>query len=176
MNKIMYNKGLQVLLIASCLFSNLYAQEKNIVEVLKRFNNNSIPYIYQKDVQLGDSIVLLDAREFEEYTVSKIPGAVYIGYNEFEIDKLGNLNIPKNKKIIVYCSLGVRSERIGYKIKRAGYSNVYNLWGGIFEWINEGKVVVDNNNRATGKIHAYSKKWGKYLKRGSKVYTNNDAE
>ncbi len=149
------------------------AQEKTIEEVLKKLNNNSVPYIYSKDVQLSDSILLLDAREPAEYVVSKIPGAVYIGFNEFDINTLKGMNISKAKKVIVYCSLGVRSERIGSKIKKAGYNNVFNLWGGIFEWKNEGKTLVDSNNKPTENVHAYSKKWGKYLKRGNKIYTGN---
>ncbi|MFN8243727.1 MAG: rhodanese-like domain-containing protein [Ferruginibacter sp.] len=172
----MKNKFLLILINITCLISNLTAQEKTIGDVLKKFNNNSVPYIYPKDVQLSDSILLLDAREFSEYAVSRIPGAVYIGFNAFEISKLKDLHISKNKKVIVYCSLGVRSERIGQKIIKAGYSNVFNLWGGIFEWVNEGKIIVDSDNKPTEKIHAYSKKWGKYLKKGVKVYTDNNAE
>jgi len=33
----------------------------------------------------------------------------------------------------VYCSLGIRSEVIAKKLKKAGYTNVFNLYGGIFE-------------------------------------------
>lgn len=146
------------------------AQDKDIEKVLKRMNNKSVPYIYPNDVQLNDNILLLDAREPDEYAVSKIPGAVYVGYKKFDINTIKGLNIPKNKKVIVYCSLGVRSEKIGNKIKKAGYNNVFNLWGGIFEWKNEGKTVVDSNNKPTENVHAYSKMWGKYLNKGNKVY------
>ena len=145
-------------------------QEKTIDEVLKRLNNNSVPYIQVKDVTLGDSLVLLDARQPAEYAVSKIPGAIYVGFNEFDIENVKKLVADKKKKIIVYCSLGVRSEKIGHKIIKAGYSNVLNLWGGIFEWKNEDRPVVDSANRPTENIHAYSKKWGAYLKKGVKVY------
>lgn len=155
---------------------NLFAQEKTIDEVLKKFNNHSIPYIYPKDAAINDSTLYLDAREADEYRVSKIPGAVYVGFNEFTTATVSSLNIPKGKKIIVYCSLGVRSEKIAQKLKKSGYTNVFNLWGGIFEWKNEGKTVVDSNNKPTENVHAYSKKWGKYLKKGNKVYTGNSDE
>ena len=148
----------------------VFCQEKNIADVIKKFNNNSVPYIYVKDVAVNDSTLILDAREPQEYAVSKIPGAVYVGFNEFDISTVRNLVADKKRKIIVYCSLGVRSERIGHKIKKAGYNNVFNLWGGIFEWKNEGKQVVDANNRVTENVHAYSKKWSAYLKKGIKIY------
>ncbi len=176
MNKNTIVKNLLILICSIGLFQKSIAQERAIGEILKKYNNQSIPYIYPKDAVLSDTILYLDAREEAEYNVSKIPGAVYVGFTEFNLGGFALLNIPKSKKIIVYCSLGVRSEKIAQRLKEAGYIYVFNLWGGIFEWINEGKIVVDNNNRATEKIHAYSKKWGKYLKRGSKVYTNNDAE
>lgn len=156
--------------------ADLFAQEKTIDEVLKKFNNNSIPYIYPKDATINDSTLYLDAREANEYQVSKIPGAVYVGFNEFNMAAVTSLNIPKDKRIIVYCSLGVRSEKIAQKLKKNGYKNVFNLWGGIFEWKNEEKTVVDSNNKPTENVHAYSKKWGKYLKKGNKVYTGNSDE
>ena len=147
-----------------------FCQEKNIADVLKKLNNNSVPYIQAKDVAVNDSTVILDAREPGEYAICKIPGAVYVGFTEFDISSVRSLVAHKKKKIIVYCSLGVRSEKIGHKIIKAGYSNVFNLWGGIFEWKNEGRQVVDANNKPTENVHAYSKKWGVYLKKGIKVY------
>ena len=81
-------------------------------------------------------------------------------------------NIQKNSRIIVYCSVGYRSERIGEQLLANGYSNVTNLYGGIFEWVNSDYPVVDTNNVKTNKVHAYSKLWGKWLKNGEKVYGN----
>ena len=152
------------------MFCTVFCQEKNIADVLKKFNNNSVPYIKVKDVALNDSIVILDAREPVEYAVSKITGAVYVGFNEFDITTVKDLVTDKKKKIIVYCSIGVRSERIAHKIKKAGYNNVFNLWGGIFEWKNEDREVVDANNKPTENVHVFSKKWGTYLKKGIKIY------
>ncbi len=154
----------------TALACTVFCQEKNLADVLKKFNNNSVTYIQIKDINLTDSIVILDAREPGEFAISKIPGAVYVGFNEFDIFTVRSLIADKKIKIIVYCSLGVRSERIGHKIKKAGYTNVFNLWGGIFEWKNEGRQVVDANNMPTENVHAYSKKWGVYLKKGIKVY------
>jgi len=51
-----------------------------------------------------------------------------------------------------------------------GYKNVYNLYGGIFEYKNNGGKVVDNQNKETDKIHTYNKEWSVYLKKGIKIY------
>ena len=76
----------------------------------------------------------------------------------------------KNATIIVYCSVGIRSEDIAEKLQKAGYKNVFNLFGGIFEWKNKQNVVVDTNNNPTEKVHTFSKEWSKWLKKGIKVY------
>ena len=71
---------------------------------------------------------------------------------------------------LVYCSIGVRSENIGEKLQQLGYTNVYNLYGGIFEYKNEGGTVYNLQNKPTDSVHTYNKKWSKYLTKGNKVY------
>lgn len=109
-----------------------------------------------------------DTRAKEEFKVSHIAGARFAGYKEFTLDSMKD--IPKEQPIILYCSIGKRSGEIGEKLIDAGYTNVQNLYGGIFEWINKGYPVVDTENKPTNKIHAYNKIWGAWLKKGNKVY------
>lgn len=78
--------------------------------------------------------------------------------------------IPKDAQIAVYCSLGIRSETIAIKLKKAGYSNVTNLYGGIFEWKNNDLPIVNRNEIPTDSIHAFSKEWGVWIQKGTKVY------
>ena len=108
-----------------------------------------------------DNIVFLDARKREEYDISHIQNSYYVGYDDFDI-----LNLPeieKDSTVVVYCSIGYRSEKIGMKLKKSGYTNVYNLYGSIFEWTNRGYPIVDNNNNATNHLHTYNKKWSKWV-------------
>lgn len=107
------------------------------------------------------NLVILDAREKKEFDVSHIEGAQYIGYDDFNPSRLAN--IPKNTPIVTYCSIGYRSEKIGEKLKKLGYSNVYNLYGSIFEWINEKHPVVDLTGKATNKVHTYNQFWSRWV-------------
>jgi len=91
-----------------------------------------------------------------------------VGSEHFELRAISDL--PKNKPLIVYCSIGKRSEKITKELLKEGFSNVRNLYGGIFEWVNEGNGVVDNENRPTNKVHAYGRFWGQWLEKGKKVY------
>ena len=59
----------------------------------------------------------------------------------------------------MYCSLGIRSETVGEKLKAAGYTNVYNLYGGIFEWKNKDFTVLDAEEKETNEVHTFNKYW-----------------
>ena len=145
--------------------------QKTLDLLLKQFNDGAIPYISVDSLQTqAASFYILDAREPKEYKVSHLKNAVFVGYNSFDKKKLSKILTDKNKPIAVYCSLGIRSHKIAKKIKEQGYQNVFNVYGGIFEWKNNGYTVVDLNNKETNKIHAYSRLWGVYLTRGEKIY------
>lgn len=105
--------------------------------------------------------VFLDAREMEEYNVSHIKGAIQVGYDYFDIASVDGLS--KDADIVIYCSIGYRSEKIGEILKSEGFTNVKNMYGSIFEWVNRGNPLVDNSNEKTNKIHAFDKKWGKWI-------------
>ncbi|OYX22393.1 MAG: thiosulfate sulfurtransferase [Algoriphagus sp. 32-45-6] len=89
-----------------------------------------------------------------------------------QIQDLGSfqvLELEKNKPVLIYCTVGARSQEIGKKLKAAGFSQVYNLYGGIIHWANEGRPVY-HQGKITNRIHTYSQPWGIWLKKGEKVY------
>lgn len=116
------------------------------------------------------SLTILDTRSPEEYKVSHIKDAEFINYEKFEINQFHQAD--KEKPIIIYCSVGYRSERIGEKLLAQGYKNVYNLYGGIFQWKNEGYPVYNSNGEPTEEVHAYNRLWGRWLEKDKaiKVY------
>ncbi|MDQ6812379.1 MAG: rhodanese-like domain-containing protein [Bacteroidota bacterium] len=137
--------------------------------VLQMLLSHDVPKISVADAAAKkDHAVFLDSRSKEEFDVSHIPNSVYIGYKDFDLSLVQS--IPKTKEVIVYCSVGKRSDEVTKKLMQAGFSNVHNLYGGIFEWFNEGHKIVDSNNQMTDTIHAYSKLFGWWIERGQKVY------
>ncbi len=117
---------------------------------------------------LRSNYLFLDTRSQQEYQVSHLPHAEWVGFLHFQKDKLADL--PKDQAIIVYCSVGYRSERIGKRLKKMGFSDVHNLYGGIFDWSNQQEPIVNQQGMPTDSIHTYNKKWGKWVFRGVKVY------
>lgn len=111
--------------------------------------------------------LLLDTRTPAEFRVSHIKGARFVNFDKFDLKQVQD--IPKDTPIVVYCSVGARSQAIGQKLKDAGFKQVQNLYGGLFEWVNQGYPVY-NRQGETNKIHGYSKAWGVWLQEGEKVY------
>lgn len=167
----MLNKvALLILGIMSFLNSFSQVESTSYSLMLKALIKESIPIVAvadldQKQIQ---STTFIDSREKVEFDVSHIKGATWVGYDDFDMARMDA--ISKNEPIIIYCSVGYRSEKIGEKLIEAGYTNVSNLYGGIFEWVNQGKPIVDLSGKPTTKIHGYSKTWGIWLSKGEKVY------
>lgn len=160
-------KKLLILFLVVC--STTFGQKK-LDKLLNKFNKNNVPYI-SVDSLATTNAILLDARETKEYKVSHLKNAICVGYDNFDINKtLKNLPEDKNTKIVVYCSLGIRSEIVAHQLIKKGYTNVFNLYGGIFEWKNNNFEVIDTLGNNTEKVHTFNKDWSKWLKKGKKVY------
>ena len=150
---------------------SLYGQE-TLEEVLNKYNHKKVPYIAVaelKNLQQKNKVVILDSRELVEFKVSHIEGAILVGYNHFRLSSLPD-SIDKKTPIVVYCTLGVRSEVIANQLVENGYTDVKNLYGGISEWKNQDYIVIDSIQRMTENIHVYSKKWGKWLTKGNPIF------
>jgi len=151
--------------------SSIGFAQKSISKLLKKHNTESIPYISVEELAMPNSdAVILDSREIKEYEVSHIKDAIQVGYDFFDIEAVEKQVTDKSKTIVVYCSVGIRSEDIGEQLKKAGYTNVYNLLGGIFEWKNNDYAVYNNEDEPTENVHTFSKEWSKWLLKGIKIY------
>lgn len=138
-------------------------------KMLNRLLIHNVPTINVEKIDTSNKqIIYLDAREEEEYNVSHIESAKFVGYKNFSIDSIQS--IPKDTEIIVYCSVGFRSGSVSKKLIKNGFTNVLNLYGGLFEWSNQELPLVDINGNSTNKIHTYNKKWSKWVKKGEKVH------
>ncbi|PRY07394.1 rhodanese-related sulfurtransferase [Pontibacter ummariensis] len=139
--------------------------------LLKSLYDNTVPQIKpEKLYQLLEQkhqLLLLDTRSTKEFAVSHMKGARQVDPATFQPTELGKE--AKDKLVVVYCSVGYRSERVGEKLQQAGFTNVLNLYGGLFEWVNRGFPVY-NRAGVTQQVHAYSELWGMWLQKGEKVY------
>ena len=157
------------IILLAC-FSYQANAQKTLEDLLKQHNTYDIPYISVQELAMPKTqAIILDAREPEEYQVSHIKNAIPVGYNQFDLELTTKQLINKQQTIVVYCSLGIRSESIAKKLQNAGYTKVYNLYGGIFEWKNSEFPIFDSDENQTDNVHVFSNSWGKWLLKGRKI-------
>lgn len=148
------------------IFWPVFGQQKNISESFKEEINKYLSFTVPT-ISIGqlekekDKYLILDARERDEYDVSHIPGSRYVGYDFFKITQLSAED--KSKPVVVYCSIGYRSEKIGERLHQEGFEKVYNLYGSIFAWANAGFTLEDNSGKTTNRIHGYNEDWSRWI-------------
>lgn len=130
--------------------------------------SHTVDFISPRDLDsIKDRTFILDTREKEEYTVSHIPKAHYASYSKFDIDQF--LDLPRDTTIVVYCSIGYRSEKIGEQLENAGFTKVFNLYGSLFEWANQGYPLENESGSPTQRVHTYNKKWSQWVDDNGKL-------
>lgn len=88
------------------------------VEDLKRMKDN------------GEDFQLIDVREDFEYEMSNLNGELIpLGGILIETDK-----ISKDKPVVIMCRSGKRSAMAVMQLEAQGFTNLYNLQGGILAW------------------------------------------
>ena len=113
-----------ILLSVLCLFSLVsFSQIRNVhyKSRLDSLYSHNIPLLSVREFKKFDkhNFYILDAREEEEFGVSHLKNARHVGYYWFDMRSV--YDIPYNATIVVYCTVGTRSERIAEKLVRAGY-------------------------------------------------------
>jgi rhodanese-related sulfurtransferase len=108
-----------------------------------------------------DQPLLLDVRTQAEYDVSHLRNARHIEPNaEPAVLQLQ----AQQRPIVTYCSVGYRSGRFAEKLRQAGFTNVVNLKGSIFQWANEGRPVFSRGAPAE-RVHPFNRAWGLLLQK-----------
>ena len=85
-------------------------------------------------------LYLLDVRTLGEYQQARLEGARLIPIDQFA-KRLSE--VPKNRPILVYCAVGSRSAQIVNYLARQGYPEIYNLYGGIYSWAQNGYPILE---------------------------------
>lgn len=140
-------------------------------KTIERYISHSVEVIGVDELyKTKDNYLLLDAREISEFEISHIPGSQHFGYENPKFNSLDN--IDKDQPIVLYCSIGYRSEKMAEQLIEQGFSNVKNLYGSIFEWGNKSYPLEDTSGETTQKIHTYSRLWSKWVENDAlqKVY------
>ena len=97
-------------------------------------NSLSVHELHEK-LQAGQAVALLDVRESHEFDVCHLEGATLVPLRHVAARADG---IPRDRPVVVYCHFGGRSEGAVRQLQeKFGFTNLYNLQGGIDAWARE---------------------------------------
>lgn len=136
MHSIISRFALALILLSSSAFSETEIKDVSAPE-------------FQALVEKGKGIIL-DVRTPAEVAQGKIPGASVINIYDEDFERKLNL-MRKDQPIYVYCRSGGRSSQAAKIMSENGFSEVYNLLGGIGAW-NEANLPVEKGAGPSNKL------------------------
>ena len=79
----------------------------------------------------NNQALLVDVRETSEFDKEHIPGALLLPLSAFDPELFPTI---KDKKVVLHCAVGKRSESAGKMLINEGYEDIIHMTGGIEEW------------------------------------------
>jgi UPF0176 protein len=111
-------------------------------------------FVKMKD---DDDVVIVDVRSNYEHSIGRFKNAITFDIENFRDfpQQINELAKFKNKKIVTYCTGGIKCEKASALLLHEGFENVYQLHGGIIKYGKEaggedfeGKCYVFDNRVA----------------------------
>ncbi len=122
------------------------------IKVLKRKLKNHVePSKWNKLIN-DENTFLIDARKPFEYDVGTFNGAVNPQVNNFREFPKYLKNLHKNKNIAMFCTGGIRCEKASVYLQTKGFQNVYQLKGGIINYL---KKIKKNKSLWRGECYVF---------------------
>jgi rhodanese-related sulfurtransferase len=84
-----------------------------------------------QEMEKKKDFILLDVREPVELKICHLENAMHVPMGQIPA-KIEDL--PKDKDLVVFCHMGIRSKQVMRFLRKNGFSRVFNLRGGIDRW------------------------------------------
>jgi UPF0176 protein len=127
--------------------------EKNILE---RGGRHISPKDWNEFVK-NEDVVLIDIRKPFEYEIGSFEGSINPNVNNFREFKgyFDDLIKKNTKKLAIFCTGGIRCEKASEYLKEKGVEEVYQLKGGILNYIN---TVEKEKSLWNGECYVFDKR------------------
>jgi UPF0176 protein len=131
-------------------------RDPNIIDPNRQTGKHLEPAEFQKMIDQED-VVILDVRSNYEHNLGRFKNAVTLDIENFRDfpDKINELAQYKDKKVLTYCTGGIKCEKASALLLHYGFNDVYQLHGGIIKYGKEaggedfeGKCYVFDNRIA----------------------------
>lgn len=98
--------------------------------------NHLQPEEWRRVMESGEDYVMIDVRNNYESRIGHFEGAMLPDLENFYDfpQWLDEVDIPKNKKVLMYCTGGIRCEKFSVLMKQKGWEDVNQLHGGILNY------------------------------------------
>jgi UPF0176 protein len=100
-------------------------------------NHHLSPEEWNRVMKEEDDYVIIDTRNWYETKIGTFKGALNPHTDKFTAfpEFMEKNNFPKEKKMLIFCTGGIRCEKGILELQRQGYDNVYQLQGGILNYL-----------------------------------------
>ena len=105
------------------------------LKVIKRNTKNHIEPRKWNKLIANKKTILIDARKPFEFNVGTFKGAINPEINNFREFPKYLKKLDKNQKIAMFCTGGIRCEKASVYLDKKGFKNVYQLKGGIINYL-----------------------------------------
>ncbi|GJQ26426.1 MAG: sulfurtransferase [Phycisphaerae bacterium] len=113
---------------------------KLVSEAKQHVRETDVPTVKAR-MDRGETFVLVDVREDNEWAAGHLPGAVHLGRGIIERDIETKYPDP-NTELVLYCGGGFRSALVAESLQKMGYRNVISMDGGFRAWKEAGHSIV----------------------------------
>lgn len=96
-------------------------------------------------MQYREDVIVVDVRTQRERERAAIAGSIHLPMREVYQNKI---SWPRNQPLLLYCAVGGRSSVVADWLQKQGFTEIYDLVGGIVEWHKQGLPIVSG---ATGR-------------------------
>ena len=127
-------------IIGTLLFSAI------IISCTAQTKTNLTADEFEKEITTKENIQILDVRTPGEFFSGHIKNALQADWNDKKEFERRIAFVDKAKPVYVYCLAGGRSAAAAEKLRKMGYSNVYELAGGTNAWRAADKPLEGNSN------------------------------
>lgn len=102
-------------------------------------NHHLSPEEWNRVLKEESDFVMIDTRNWYEYKIGTFKGAMNPNIEKFTDfpEYIEQQGISKDKKMLIFCTGGIRCEKGILELQKQGYDNVFQLEGGIINYMKE---------------------------------------
>ena len=130
---------------------------------IKKKDSHVDPKNWNKLIK-NEKTIVIDARKPFEYNIGSFDRAINPNIKNFRDFPKYLKKLKKNKSIAMFCTGGIRCEKASVYLEKKGFNNIYQLKGGILNYI---KSIKNKNSLWRGECFVFDNRVS--LKHGLKV-------